>query len=169
MIKSTLLLSKGFSETLLSPKAAVIPVSNTISLDHTFQKKFPKTFPIDFRFICIFLQQMNFSYCQKFRSLTVDKTLFVLINFFRSRRLWTGFTIAPVINSWLKLTYDDRRWNSSSKLMGLISKGAAQEIQHQRLAQRFDYCIDQGYQLLTNQLDREHLAMMLDLERWKKS
>ena len=49
--------------------------------------------------------------------------------------------------------------------MGLISKGAAQEIQHQRLAQRFDYCIDQGYQLLTNQLDREHLAMMLDLER----
>ena len=49
--------------------------------------------------------------------------------------------------------------------MGLISKGAAQEIQLQRLAQRFDYCIDQGYQLLTNQLDREHLAMMLDLER----
>ena len=49
--------------------------------------------------------------------------------------------------------------------MGLISKGAAQEIQLQRLAQRFDYCIDQGYQLLTNQLDREHLAMMLDPER----
>ena len=52
-VKCTKLFSKRFSETLLSPKAAVIPVLNRLSLDHAFQEKISKNLShiLDFRFI----------------------------------------------------------------------------------------------------------------------